>query len=159
MKQAKRNKKLLPEKRRKFIEAYLGTANGNATEAARIAGYASPTVEGSRLLTFADVRQEVDRRIAGDPLIKSREQVLRWISEKMDNAEDERNAVKCAEMMAKVHGSFVQKIEHSGPGGSPIELAAEQADGVRRIFADEKAREYVLKAVGVLSAGAGSGTA
>jgi hypothetical protein len=40
----------LTGKRRAFIDAYLGEASGNATEAARIAGYATPKQEGSRLL-------------------------------------------------------------------------------------------------------------
>jgi hypothetical protein len=46
-----------------FVSAYLGTANGNATEAARTAGYSSPHPEGSRLLRNATVRAAIDARL------------------------------------------------------------------------------------------------
>ncbi len=53
-------------KQQKFIDAYLGEANGNATKAAQLAGYAgndeSIRVEGSRLLTNANVRAEIEKR-------------------------------------------------------------------------------------------------
>ena len=55
----------LTSKQRKFIDAYLGQANGNATEAARLAGYqGNPDalrVEGSRLLTNANISTEIER--------------------------------------------------------------------------------------------------
>jgi phage terminase small subunit len=40
----------LTNKQFEFVAAYLGKANKNATEAARIAGYAHPLVQGPRLL-------------------------------------------------------------------------------------------------------------
>lgn len=39
----------------KFVSAYIGEANGNATEAARMAGYKQPRMHGSRLLTNDDI--------------------------------------------------------------------------------------------------------
>lgn len=51
-------------KQRLFVEAYLGKANGNATEAARIAGYASPNVEGTRTLAKASIRVAIDARVS-----------------------------------------------------------------------------------------------
>lgn len=54
----------LTYKQRLFVHAYLGVANGNATEAARIAGYASPNVEGTRTLAKASIRAAVDARLA-----------------------------------------------------------------------------------------------
>jgi phage terminase small subunit len=152
--------KRLPEKRRRFIEAYLGEAKGNATEAARIAGYGSPAVEGCRLLKNAQVQAELEKRVSEDPAVKSREEILRWWSDMMDaGGVEPRDRIKASELLAKAHGMFVQKVEHSGPGGSPIEVSAEQADGVRRLLSDETARERLIDALGVLSAGAGSGTA
>jgi phage terminase small subunit len=53
----------LPQKRRLFIEYYLGRANGNASEAARLAGYASPGAEGCRLLKDAEIQAEVSKRV------------------------------------------------------------------------------------------------
>lgn len=61
-KKATRRRKKLPLKRQRFVEALLGPAMGNQTQAARIAGYAVPGQEGHRLLKFADVSDEVARR-------------------------------------------------------------------------------------------------
>lgn len=51
-------------KQRLFVEAYLGEANGNASEAARLAGYAEHKVTGSRLLTNANIRALVQKRVS-----------------------------------------------------------------------------------------------
>ena len=50
------------QRRRAFCEAYL--ASGNATEAAREAGYSpqSARSQGQRLLTFADVQEYLAAR-------------------------------------------------------------------------------------------------
>ena len=45
-----------------FCEYYLQTYNG--TKAARLAGYAHPVVEGSRLLGNANIRKYLDKRFA-----------------------------------------------------------------------------------------------
>lgn len=55
-------RKKLPLKRQRFVEALLGPALGNQTKAATIAGYTHPTKQGSRLLTFVDVSEEVAAR-------------------------------------------------------------------------------------------------
>ena len=63
-------KDTLPLKRQRFVEALLGEAQGNATEAARIAGYKGDRnalhVTGHRLLRDATVR---------DTLAKARDEV------------------------------------------------------------------------------------
>jgi phage terminase small subunit len=48
---------------RLFAAFYLGKARGNATEAARLAGYACPKAEGSRLLRDPLVAALIDARI------------------------------------------------------------------------------------------------
>jgi phage terminase small subunit len=47
-------------KRERFIEGFV--ASGNATKAARDAGYRSPNVEGARLLANASIRERVEAR-------------------------------------------------------------------------------------------------
>lgn len=42
-----------------FVAAYIGEARGNASEAARIAGYKHPGQEGHRLLKIAEIEQAV----------------------------------------------------------------------------------------------------
>jgi phage terminase small subunit len=51
-------------RQRLFVEAYLGEANGNATEAARIAGIPSPRQQGQRLLSNVVIQAAISRRVA-----------------------------------------------------------------------------------------------
>lgn len=73
-------KKLTRPKRQAFVEAYVGPALGNATEAARRAGYAKPKQEGHRLLTFADVAEAVDERLGAALDCMGADEVLREIT-------------------------------------------------------------------------------
>jgi len=65
-------------KQQKFVDAYLGEANGNATEAARLAGYAGNDntlrVVGHQNLTNPNIRAEIARILAANCL--SREEIL-----------------------------------------------------------------------------------
>jgi phage terminase small subunit len=55
---------MLTGRQRKFVDAYLGRANGNATEAARIAGYGSPSEAGYATLRNTQVRAAIDAALA-----------------------------------------------------------------------------------------------
>jgi phage terminase small subunit len=107
----------LTEKRRRFVEAYMGQAKGNATEAARIAGYAKPTEEGYRLLRNAQVRAAIDVRVKSDPGVKTREQLQRWWSDRVDDeAFEPRDRLKASELLAKSQGVFIDRheVKHEG---------------------------------------------
>ncbi len=72
--------KTLTLKERRFVDAYLGSAGGNATQAARQAGYAGRSdvlkVQGSRLLTRANVRTAINaslRRESRDEIMAADE--------------------------------------------------------------------------------------
>lgn len=54
----------LTVKQRRFILAFCGEANGNATEAARITGYACPNVQGAQNLANPRIRAAVDRHLS-----------------------------------------------------------------------------------------------
>jgi phage terminase small subunit len=54
----------LTNKQQVFVEAYLGDARWNATEAARIAGYAEPGQQGYRLLKNVQIAEAVKAAIA-----------------------------------------------------------------------------------------------
>ena len=47
-----------------FVAAYLGEANRNATEAARIAGYAHPVQQGPRLLGNVGIKTAIDEHLS-----------------------------------------------------------------------------------------------
>lgn len=51
-------------RRRLFVASFLGEANGNATAAARAAGYKQPSMAGSRMLKFDEVRAAIDAKLA-----------------------------------------------------------------------------------------------
>lgn len=51
-------------KQRLFVEFYLGRANGNASKAAKLAGYAEPGQEGYRLLKNAQIQHAISLRVA-----------------------------------------------------------------------------------------------
>jgi len=54
----------LPLKERLFVANYLGISAGNATDAARRAGYKHPNVYGSRLLSKASVYEAIEVKLA-----------------------------------------------------------------------------------------------
>ena len=58
-------------RQRLFVEAYLGPAGGNATEAARIAGFAHPLVQSSRLLGNVRIQAAIDARLAEAALARA----------------------------------------------------------------------------------------
>lgn len=68
---------MLNDKRKVFVEEYL--KSWNATDAARIAGYAYPNVEGSRLLANASIAAEIKARLTDK--VMSADEVLVRLSE------------------------------------------------------------------------------
>lgn len=66
-------------KQLKFVEYYVGEANGNASEAARMAGYAAPVIQGCENLRKPNIRTAIDERLA--PLVLSTNEILHRLSE------------------------------------------------------------------------------
>lgn len=111
-----------------FVAAYL--ANPNATEAARKAGYAHARQAGTRLLSNAVIAARVGRKVA--EVAMGPDEVLR-ITAAMARLEpfatsDARAAMqgkmKAVELLGKHHKLWTDKVEHSGPGGGPIQVRA-----------------------------------
>jgi phage terminase small subunit len=120
-------KERLTPKQRKFIEAYTG----NATEAARIAGYQGDDnvlgVTGYDLLRNPKIAQAIaereERAITG--LIASREdRQAFWTHVMNDPAVDMKERLKAAELLGKSQADFIDRHEHSGPDGKAIPLAS-----------------------------------
>ena len=117
----------LTYKQERFVSAYLGEAHGNATEAARIAGYSKPRQEGSRLLSnaviSARVKQKVEEfNISADRVLQELADV--GLSEWRNHIEvqgfdhdgkpvkvkmDLTNKVKALELLGKYHQLFTEK--------------------------------------------------
>lgn len=105
----------LTEKQRRFVEAYMGQAAGNATEAARVAGFGNPKSQGSRLLTFVDVKKAIEERQKADPLVASREERQRFLTAAMrgEHGGELKDRIKATEVLGKAQGDFVERHEHS----------------------------------------------
>lgn len=69
----------LTYRQRMFVGYYAGEAKGNGTEAARLAGYGSPRVEASRLLTNANIQAAIAARTAA--VAMPQDEVLARISD------------------------------------------------------------------------------
>lgn len=117
------------ERQRRFIDAYIQT--GNASEAARQAGYSNKTARhiGTELVAKPDIRLEIDRRL--DELKTSRtadtqeilehlssvvrgeltEEVVTPSGKKRTVKVAERDRLKAAEMLLKVSGAFRERVD------------------------------------------------
>jgi len=128
----------LTEKQRRFVEAYMGEAVGNATEAARRAGYQSKgnalEAVGYRLSSHPAVRAAIEERQRGDPLIATREERQRfWTSVARGEPQMQlidgkgvirepslRDRLLAAQHLAKASGDFVERIKHEGSIGHEV---------------------------------------
>jgi phage terminase small subunit len=115
--------KRLPEKRRRFVEAYLGEACGNATEAARIAGYQKPGQEGHRLLKTADVSAAIGNMREKTPPVMDVAELRRWWASLVkDEDEITKDRLKASELLGKSLGAFLDPRELQGPDGVPLRV-------------------------------------
>lgn len=130
--QPKPTRKELAEKRKLFVEFYLGVARGNGTKAARMAGYAFPAEEAYQLLRNPQVRARIDERLAtvamsaneilaelsdiGRAEWRDFVEVLEWDAEgkplrvKMDLG----SKVKSLELIGKHHQLFSENLNING---------------------------------------------
>lgn len=119
--------KKLTERERRFVEAFVGEAAGNGAKAACLAGYAkgSAKVTASKLLTKANVRaaltnlQEKAARASIADAVE-RDEILSKLLR--SDAANPLVRIKAISELNKCHGRHVTKHEHSGPGGTPIQV-------------------------------------
>lgn len=128
----------LTEKQRRFVEAFMGAAAGNMTEAAKLAGYKgnrkSLDVQGSRLASHKAVKAAIEERQRGDPLIATREERQRfWSSvargepqvqllngQEVRAVPSMRDRLLAAQHLGKANGDFFERIKHEGSIGHEI---------------------------------------
>jgi len=103
----------------------MGKASGNAAQAAIAAGYSkgSARQQGQRLLTNADIRAAIEKRQKKDPDVADREERQRfWSAVMRDENADMKDRIKASEVLGKSQADFVERHEHSGPNGQPIQV-------------------------------------
>jgi phage terminase small subunit len=115
-------KKELNAMQQKFVAAYAG----NATEAARIAGYKNPRMTGSRLMTNVDIAEAIKKRQEKEerPLIATRQERQKFWTEVMqDTGGDMKDRLKASELLGKSEADFTERREVTGADGGEIKVA------------------------------------
>lgn len=104
-------------KQQKFIELF----NGNATEAARLAGYTgSDSVLGKTgfdLLRNPKIHEAIEKRSIRSMkhhIATREERQAFWTQVMLDAAEEMPMRLKASELLGKSFADFTEKIEHSG---------------------------------------------
>lgn len=111
-----------------FVSAYL--ANPNASEAARKAGYAHPGMAGNRLLKNDEIAARVGHRVAqagmaADEVLRETAAMARLQPFATSDARAAmQGKMKALELLGKHHKLWTDKVEHTGPGGGPIQVRA-----------------------------------
>lgn len=118
----------LTEKQKRFIDYYIETAN--ATESAKRAGYSAKTAKniGAENLTKLNFFIQERLKELESKRIASQEEVLQYLTKVMRGEEKDQfgldaslqDRTKCAELLGKRYGTFVDKKELSG--GYTVEL-------------------------------------
>lgn len=121
----------LTEKRRRFVLAYVGEAAGNATEAARIAGYAKPHPEGAQLLQKPTVQAALLAltKPDEDEAIASSERLHKQLSDialghVTDIERKGSDMVAAAKLLLTARGELVKRVERVDQPKSKPELIA-----------------------------------
>lgn len=99
-------------KQKSFVNAYLGEAKGNATQAAILAGYSEHTAKqaGSRLLTHVDVQRALERRLHKAQMTADEALERVALIARADIAEvSAGDAIRANELILKVNGKLQQK--------------------------------------------------
>ena len=107
----------LTPKQRRFVEAYTG----NATEAARVAGYAGDDATlgtcGHRLLKNAEISAAIRGRQADEiqGIVATRaERQAFWTGLQRNTAIDLQHRLRASELLGKSEADFTERVEHSG---------------------------------------------
>lgn len=92
-----------------FIQAYIGEARYNATEAARIAGYRAPRTSGPTLRK--KYQAEIDQLMASakDRLKVTPDEAMEILAE-VARERGNRDRIRAVELILKVHGMLNDKV-------------------------------------------------
>ena len=115
----------LTVKQQKFVDAYCG----NATEAARVAGYKQPEAQGYENLRKPQIQAAIDDREAKptEKRIASREDRQNFWTKIMEDEESEmNNRLRASELLGKSNADFIERRDHKhsliGADGKPLDL-------------------------------------
>lgn len=132
--------KKLTERQKRFIDFYVKT--GNASEAARLAGYAKKNsdVDGAKLLVNPSISREIEKRLKEleSERTADLQETLEYMTAVMRGEKEDvvvvtvgtgkgyskseivkvpistRDRLKAAEYLAKIHGAFKNEVQITG---------------------------------------------
>lgn len=126
----------LSPKQRKFVEYYA--ACGNATEAARQAGYRKPNPQGSENLVKPSIQAAIaalTAEVASQRIATVVERQEYWTAlmrgEQEGHPEMLKLGLKASELLGKAQGDFIERKEVTGADGAPLTMP-----DVQLIFVD-----------------------
>lgn len=114
----------LTEKERRFVAAYLGEANGNGTEAVRVAGYrgtpGSLRVKANRLLTKGNVAQAVAdfQAVRDQEAIATADERDRLLTDIARSWAADGDRIRAVAELNRVGGRHVTRL--ADPDGNPL---------------------------------------
>ena len=119
MNEKKADKNELTARQKRFVDAY----EGNATAAARAAGFKNPNVYADDLMKNPRViaaiqEREKERR---SKIIATRDERLRRLTEIMrDDTQKTTDRLRAIEIMCRAEGDFIERQELTGKDGLPL---------------------------------------
>ena len=99
----------ITKKNQLFIEAFCGQANGNASEAARLAGYKWAGPVSSKL--YKNLKTEIEKRLLElkEKAILKPEEVLEAMSE-IARDKTHKDRLRALESLAKINGQLNERL-------------------------------------------------
>ena len=139
----KSSKTELTLKQRLFVEAYTGEARGNATQAARLAGYrgndktlAQVGKENLRKPTIANAIKPRLEDLVGTVVLGRVELQSLWTKWALDESATKNERVRATELLARSQGLFIEKREVTKTGATKPKrkppTSEELAEKIRR---------------------------
>ena len=111
----------LSERERRYVEALMGAAAGNATKAATLAGYSGTSAAriGHRLSRKVRIQRAIAERAQSDPAVWTREDRQRFWTAVASGAAGYakaalRDRLKASELLGKSQADFVERLEQTG---------------------------------------------
>ncbi len=107
----------------------MGEAAGNGTKAAQLAGYKGSNgtlrAQASENMRLPAIRAALAERAANDPLVATRQDRQQMLTRIMNDEEEEtRDRLKAIDLLSKTQGDYIERVEHTGKDGGPIETKA-----------------------------------
>ena len=123
MSEKKTDKNKLTARQKRFIDAY----DGNATEAARAAGYSENKIDNAayKLMHTPVIMEAIRERekARSDAAIMTREERQKLWSDLARNVDETtRDRLRATELLGKSEGDFLDRQELTGKDGKPLSL-------------------------------------